>query len=182
MSQLSSNIEKVFLEVTEKFSDKITSPWVFIDSATQALLLVDNNTPVCQYVISTSKFGLGCEQDSFKTPLGAHIITQKIGDGQKINEIFVGRVAIGNIGEVIYEKKSSDLDLILTRILWLQGLEEKYNCGQGVDSFQRYIYIHGTHEEGLLGVPASHGCVRMSNSDVIKLFNEIEEQTFVYIC
>ena len=179
---MSSNFEKIFLEVAEKFSDKITSPWVFIDSATQVLLLVDNNTPVCQYVISTSKFGLGCEQDSFKTPLGAHIIAQKIGDGQKINEIFVSRVATGNIGEVIYEKKSSDLDLILTRILWLQGLEEKYNCGQGVDSFQRYIYIHGTHEEGLLGVPASHGCVRMSNSDVIKLFNEIEEQTFVYIC
>ena len=182
MSQLTSKIEKVFLEVTEKFSDRITHPWVLVDSESQCLFLVNETTLIYKYVISTSKFGLGCEQDSFKTPLGAHIIAQKIGDGQKINEIFVGRVATGNIGEVIYEKKSSDLDLILTRILWLQGLEEKHNCGVGVDSFQRYIYIHGTHEEGLLGIPASHGCVRMSNSDVIKLFNEVEEQTFVYIC
>ena len=73
--------------------------------------------------------------------------------------IFVGRVATGEAADIVSEKeKSSGKDLILTRILWLQGLEANKNCGDGVDSFHRYIYIHGTHEERRLGSPASHGC------------------------
>ena len=181
MSQLPINLESACLEVVEKFSSNITDPWVMVDSSTQKLYLINNQSQPNTYPISTSKYGLGCQQDSFKTPVGAHKIAQKIGGENEVNEIFVGRVATGDKAEVIAENKTSDKDLILTRILWLQGLEENYNCGKDVDSFQRYIYIHGTHEEGLLGVPASHGCVRMSNSDVIMLFNEIDEQTFVYI-
>jgi hypothetical protein len=146
------------------------------------MFVIDHLSLICTYSVSTSKYGIGCEQDSFKTPSGAHKIAKKIGAEGKLNEIFVGRVATGEITNIVREKKYSNLDLILTRILWLQGLEGKRNCGEGIDSFQRYIYIHGTHEEGLLGVPASHGCIRMANNDIVKLFDSVDEETFVYIC
>ena len=133
------------------------------------------------YSVSTSRYGLGCEQDSNKTPTGAHIIAEKIGDDGVMNEIFKGRQATGEVAEIIHTAQQSDQDLILSRIMWLRGLEDGHNCGEGIDSYQRYIYIHGTAEEGLLGMPASHGCVRMSNKDVIELFDLISEGTFVYI-
>lgn len=182
MSQLPAYIEEIYLQVIKRFPNKITNPWLLVDSSSQSLLVMSDNSLVSEYSVSTSKYGLGCEQDSFKTPLGAHYIAQKIGGDKQQNEIFVGREASGEIAEISHEKKSSELDLILTRILWLQGLEENRNCGDGIDSFQRYIYIHGTHDEGLLGSPASHGCVRMSNANIMELFERVAEKTFVYIC
>ncbi len=181
MYQLPTNIEKISLKVIEKFSKKITNPWLLVDSCSQSLFVINNKALICEYIISTSKFGMGCEQDSFKTPLGAHKIAQKIGEESLQNEIFVGRIATGQIANVVHEKKSSKEDLILTRVLWLQGLELKKNCGEGIDSFKRYIYIHGTHEEGLLGTSASHGCVRMSNTDIVDLYQKVPVGTFVYI-
>lgn len=181
MAQSSKSIEEVYFQIIRKFPENITSPWVFVDSSLQKMFVLDNQIKLCEYLISTSKYGLGCEQDSFMTPLGAHKIAKKIGNKAKLNEIIAGRIETGEIANIIYEEKSSDLDLILTRILWLQGLENDKNCGVGIDSFQRYIYIHGTHEEGLLGMPASHGCVRMANADVVKLFEKVDEGTFVYI-
>lgn len=145
------------------------------------MFVMDDQSLICQYLVSTSKYGLGCEQDSFKTPVGAHKVAKKIGCEAELNEVFVGRIATGEKAIITSEEKSSGLDLILTRILWLQGLEENKNCSEGRDSFERYIYIHGTQEEGLLGVPASHGCVRMANADIVELFDSIDEETFVYI-
>lgn len=168
-------------EVIEKFSEYLTQPWLLVDSKTQTLHVVDKGVLKTSYPVSTSKYGLGCEQDSFKTPIGAHKIAECIGDNLAINTIFKGRKSTGEIATIVNEEKSADLDLILTRILWLQGLEEQKNCGGNVDSYQRYIYIHGTHEEGLLGKPASHGCVRMANRNVIDLYDQISENTFVYI-
>ncbi len=182
MSQLPAYIEETCSEVIEKFPNNITNLWILVDSGLQSLFLINDMRLVSEYSVSTSKYGLGCKQDSFKTPLGAHEIAKKIGSDQRQNEIFVGREATGEIAKISYERKSSDLDLILTRILWLQGLEENENCGEGVDSFQRYIYIHGTHDEGMLGSPASHGCVRMSNANIMDLFDCVAEKTFVYIC
>ena len=179
--QLSDNLENICLKLEEEFSNQITAPWLLIDSGDQLLYMVTDAAELHQFSVSTSKYGMGCQQDSFMTPLGAHQIAQKIGDQQQINEIFVGRVATGETAEVITETRSSERDLILTRILWLHGLEENKNCGEGVDSFQRYIYIHGTHEEGLLGSPASHGCIRMSNVDIIDLYRQVSVGTFVYI-
>lgn len=179
--QLPNNLEKVRLKLEEKFSNRISTPWLLVDSDSQLLYVIDDHIKLHQFLVSTSKYGMGCQQDSFMTPLGAHQIAQKIGDKQQINEIFVGRVATGKTADVIAEVKSSECDLILTRILWLQGLEENKNYGDGVDSFQRYIYIHGTHEEGLLGSPASHGCIRMSNVDIIDLYRQVSVGTFVYI-
>ena len=109
------------------------------------------------------------------------IFAEKIGAEGVINEIYKGRQATGEVAEIIYTAQQTDQDMILSRIIWLQGLEDGHNCGEGVDSYQRYIYIHGTAEEGLLGMPASHGCVRMSNKDVIELYDIVSEGTFVYI-
>ncbi len=181
MSLLPINLENACLEVVEKFSNHITNPWLIVDSSAQQLYMIDSKLQSHKFPISTSKYGMGCQRDSLMTPTGAHQIAQKIGSENKANEIFVGRVATGEKADIVSEAKSSDLDLILTRILWLQGLEENKNCGEGVDSFQRYIYIHGTHEEGLLGSPASHGCIRMSNMDIIDLCQQVSVGTFVYI-
>ena len=145
------------------------------------MYLLDRFTVINEYTISTSKFGLGNEQDSFKTPLGAHEIADCIGEGCQLYEIFKSRKSTGILAEIEHQKKSTEKDLILSRIMRLKGLEEHKNVGDGIDSYQRYIYIHGTHEEGLLGMPASHGCVRMSNQDVVDLYNQVKEKTFVYI-
>ncbi|MDW3095150.1 MAG: L,D-transpeptidase [Gammaproteobacteria bacterium] len=179
--QLPANLENLRLKLEEKFSNQITEPWLLVDSGGQLLYMIADAAELRQFSVSTSKYGMGCHQDSFMTPLGAHQIAEKIGDQQQINEIFVGRVASGETAEIIDDAKPSERDLILTRILWLHGLEENKNCGEGVDSFQRYIYIHGTHEEGLLGTPASHGCIRMSNADIIDLYQQVSVGTFVYI-
>lgn len=168
-------------KIVSNYSAHLTQPWLLVDSASQHLSVMDKTEERSNYTISTSRYGLGCEQDSNKTPSGAHKIAEKIGGEGEIYEIYKGRQATGEVAEVIHTAQQSDEDLILSRIMWLQGLEEGQNCGQGVDSHQRYIYIHGTAEEGLLGVPASHGCVRMSNKDVIELYDLVSEGTFVYI-
>ncbi len=180
MSQWPNSLDNTVPLVQKKFSSQITSPWLLVDSTSQQLYLI-NNGLFKTYTVSTSKYGLGCQQDSLKTPVGAHQIAQKIGGTNQLNEIFVARVGTGKLAEIIYEKSCSNQDLILTRILWLQGLEQGKNCGEGIDSFQRYIYIHGTQEEGLLGTPASHGCVRISNSDIVDLYAKVSVGTFVYI-
>ena len=168
-------------KIVSDFSNQITNPWLLVDSSDQQLYVIENNLEKLCYKISTSKYGLGCQQDSNKTPTGAHKIAEKIGGDGDPNEIYKARQATGEVAEIIHTAEQSDRDLILSRILWLQGLEQGHNCGEGVDSHQRYIYIHGTQEEGLLGMPASHGCVRMSNKDVIDLYDLVPEGTFVYI-
>lgn len=114
-----------------------------------------------RYAISTSKFGLGPEPGSFKTPLGRFRIVEKIGEGATPGEIFVGRVPTGRCGD-----PGDPEDHVQTRILWLEGLDP-----ENANTRERYIYIHGTNAEPDLGTPASHGCVRMSNLDVIDLYD-----------
>jgi len=134
-----------------------------------------------EYAVSTSRFGVGNQQGSFKTPLGEHRIEQKIGAGCEINEVFVGRQAMGvpealrGAGQLLPD------DIISSRILWLSGTQPGINQGEGIDSFQRYIYIHGTAEEDKIGLSASHGCVRMRNRDVIELFDLVDEGCIVDI-
>ena len=168
-------------EVTNNYHRLLTNPWLLVDSETQTLALIREGAIDCQYGISTSKYGLGCEQDSFKTPIGAHLIAKKIGSQCQLNEILNAREATGECAEIISKAEESSQDLVLTRVLWLRGLEPDKNLGEGVDSFDRYIYIHGTQEEGLIGTPASHGCIRMLNKDVIRLYDIVEENTFVCI-
>ena len=122
------------------------------------------------YPVSTSKFGIGSAAGSNKTPLGTHKIARMIGDKEPIYTIFRDRKKAG----VLKEPNMGDTtvgDTITSRILWLEGLEPGRNKGKGMDSYARYIYIHGTADEGLIGRPASHGCVRMRNADVIETFD-----------
>ena len=110
-----------------------------------------------------------------------HEIKEKIGDGAKINTIFVSRINTQKQTEIISIRQATEDDHVTSRILWLDGLEEGINKGPGVDSYNRYIYIHGTHEEGLIGEKASHGCIRMFNNDVIYLYDIVNKGTKVYI-
>jgi len=134
-----------------------------------------------EYPVSTSSYGIGNKNGSFKTPLGEHSIAQKIGDNCAVNEVFVGRVPQGVLEDLQAKGDTLPEDIITSRILWLQGLEPGVNNGEGIDSYHRYIYIHGTAEEEKIGVPASHGCVRMRNQDVIDLFNQVDEGCRVLI-
>jgi hypothetical protein len=157
---------------------------IVVLAAAQRLYLIDSDGEILEeYPVSTAAKGLGCEDGSNKTPTGAHRIAERIGDGEPIGRVFRSRVPSDEIAEISADPGyRSPEDLITTRILWLEGLEEGVNRGPGVDSHARYIYIHGTPEEGRIGAPASHGCVRMGNADLVDLFSRINESAAVYIC
>tara|TARA_B100001113_G_scaffold338625_1_gene320995 strand:- start:58 stop:615 length:558 start_codon:yes stop_codon:yes gene_type:complete len=154
---------------------------LYVDIDMQNMYLLKKGTILRAFKISSSYYGTGSEVNSFKTPLGKHEIYKKIGEDLPINAILKGRVWNGAIANVITDDIDTDFDHVTSRILWLDGLEEGKNNGPGVDSRSRYIYIHGTAEEGLIGKPASDGCIRMYNSEVIELFGLVEEKTQVWI-
>jgi len=154
---------------------------LYVDIDMQNMYLLKKGTILRAFKISSSYYGTGSEVNSFKTPLGRHEIYKKIGEDLPINAILKGRVWNGAIANVITDDIDTDFDHVTSRILWLDGLEEGKNNGPGVDSRSRYIYIHGTAEEGLIGKPASDGCIRMYNSEVIELFGLVEEKTQVWI-
>ena len=154
---------------------------LFVDIDTQSLLHIKKGTVLKQYSISSSYYGTGSRENSLKTPLGRHEIYKKIGKGLPNNAILKGRAWNGAIAAIIKEPTDTDFDLVTSRILWLDGLEIGRNKGKGIDSRNRYIYIHGTAEEGLIGKPASDGCIRMYNDDVIELFDLVDEKAQVWI-
>ena len=148
---------------------------------TQELYFLNKGVIKEKFSISTSLYGTGSEVNSYKTPLGRHVIAEKIGKNLPFGAILKGREWTGSIANIIKEPIDTEFDIVTSRILWLKGLEEALNLGPGVDSMSRYIYIHGTAEEGLIGKPASDGCVRMYNSDVIYLFKKVDTNTQVWI-
>ncbi len=154
---------------------------LYVDIKSQNMYLLRKGNILKGFKISSSYYGTGSEVNSLKTPLGKHEIFKKIGRDLPINAILKGRVWNGAIANVITEDVDTDFDHVTSRILWLDGLEKGKNKGPGVDSRSRYIYIHGTHEEGLIGKKASHGCIRMFNNDVIELFDMVSEGTKVQI-
>jgi lipoprotein-anchoring transpeptidase ErfK/SrfK len=147
----------------------------------QRLYLYRGDEQVANYPVSTSRFGTGSQLGSLKTPMGAHRVRRKIGQDAPIGRIFRGRADTGEQARILTEPVDNDDDHVTTRILWLDGLEPGRNLGGEVDSFRRYIYIHGTHEEGLIGRPASDGCVRMRNVDVVEVFGRLPENALVVI-
>ena len=148
----------------------------------QTLKLFDNFGGVkALYPVSTAANGVGCEKNSGCTPLGNHIIRAKIGEGAAANSVFVGRRATGEICTPELMAQYPNRDWILTRILWLSGLEIGKNRLGNVDTMQRYIYIHGTPDSTDMGKIGSHGCVRMRNADVIALFDLVEAGMVVSI-
>ncbi len=154
---------------------------LFVDIENQNMFLLKKGTIFKVYKISSSYYGTGSEVNSLKTPLGKHEIYRKLGQNLPINAILKGRVWSGAIANIITEEVDTDFDHVTSRILWLDGLEIGKNKGMGIDSRTRYIYIHGTAEEGLIGKPASDGCIRMYNADVIELFELVEEKAQVWI-
>jgi UDP-N-acetylmuramate--alanine ligase len=142
----------------------------------QALYVCANGAITERFDSSTSRFGCGIRENSFKTPPGIHRIREKIGAGAPAGRIFKGRKDTGADWD-----GSTEENLILTRILRLEGLEEGINKGPGVDSYARFVYIHGTNREDLMGTPLSHGCLTMRSSDIIRLFEMVTEGTVVYI-
>lgn len=149
---------------------------------TQLLVLHGWGKQFITYSISTAKKGVGQLSGSQQTPLGQHIIQAKIGEGQPINTVFVARRPTGEIySSELAAVNSHRKDWILTRILWLKGMESGINRLGFVDSMRRYIYIHGTPDTEPMGVPLSHGCIRMRNSDIIALFDKLDPGTPVNI-
>lgn len=147
----------------------------------QKLYVFEKETIIKEYPISSSKFGIGNKAGSQQTPLGKHKIAQKIGKNSPMNTIFKNRNNTGKLATVNDSTVTSAGDFITSRILWLDGLEEGINKGKNVDSFRRNIYIHGTSDEGLIGKPSSHGCIRMKNKDVVELFELVSIGTIVDI-
>lgn len=152
-----------------------------VDVDKQSLSLKKEEHILSTWPVSTARNGCGNTEGSLKTPTGAHRIAEKIGANSEINTIFKGRVDTCCQSTVISEPQSLEEDLITSRILWLEGIEADKNLGEGISSYDRYIYIHGTPEEGLIGTPVSHGCIRMCNQDVIDLFNQVDVGTLVLI-
>ena len=156
-----------------------------INIAQQTLTLYKQQKAVAHYSVSTAKNGIGSQQDSGCTPLGRHIIAEKIGADAPSNAVFIGRVPTEEIYSIELGALNPERDWILSRILWLDGLEEGVNKGSnsqgGCDTYQRYIYIHGTPDSEPMGTQLSHGCVRMRNQDIIELFEQVNEGTMVNI-
>ena len=157
------------------------SAHIEVDISEQRLYLIENNQIKASYPISSSKYGEGSIENSFKTPLGEHSIKEMIGEEAKMNTIFTSRINTKRLATIIDQFEDTDNDYVTSRIMWLDGEEDGFNKGGNVDSFRRYIYIHGTHEEGLIAIKASHGCIRMFNYDVVELFNLVGIGTKVLI-
>ena len=154
---------------------------LFVSIENQKMYKIQSKEIIETYDISTSKYGVGNQMGSNKTPTGLHKINSKYGHKTPVNGRMIGRVFYGQIAKIFSDTTTSKTDDITSRILWLEGLENRINKGDSIDSYKRYIYIHGTSEEGRIGIPSSHGCVRMKNKDVIDLFNEVAIGTFVLI-
>ena len=171
-------------DIIQKANNYISTDYselLFVSIENQKMYHIKEGAIVKKYIISSSEYGTGSESGSNKTPLGLHKVKEKYGDNIPINGRMTGRVFYGDIATIYTDETKSKTDDITSRILWLEGLEKGKNKGKGIDSFSRYIYIHGTSEEGRLGKPASHGCIRMKNKEVIDLYKLIEVGTLVLI-
>ena len=132
---------------------------------------MEDETPIRSYPVSTSRFGIGTEEGSMKTPTGRFRVAEKIGAGLPSDAVFQSRVLLRPDDPLPPTE-----DLVMSRVLWLDGLDE-----QNVNTRDRFIYIHGTKHEDKIGNPASHGCVRMRNEDVLELFDLVDEGAHVTI-
>jgi lipoprotein-anchoring transpeptidase ErfK/SrfK len=144
---------------------------IHISVREQRLLLKSGRKMLGAYPVSTSRFGLGTEEGSMKTPTGRFRIAEKIGDGMPVGTVFKSRRPVKATKTLL-----RDEDLVMTRILWLDGLDP-----ENANTHERFIYIHGTNHEENLGKPASHGCIRMRSADLVELFELVDVDTPVAI-
>lgn len=144
-----------------------------IDVGTQTLQLMEQGAELCRYPVSTALNGTGQRAGSGCTPLGRHRIRLKIGQGCPTNAVFVARRPTGELYDAGLATAFPQRDWILTRILWLSGCEPGHNRGGDCDTLRRFIYIHGCPDSEPMGVPRSHGCIRMRNADIVELFERV---------
>ena len=154
---------------------------VRIDVSQQTLTLLNHGQIVMTYPVSTAKNGVGELKDSGKTPRGMHVIRAKIGAQAPLGAVFVGRRQTGDVATLDFVAQHPERDWILSRILWLSGLEVGLNRLGSVDTMQRYIYIHGSADEARIGLPVSKGCIRMKNQDIIDIFDQVNAGCIVDI-
>jgi lipoprotein-anchoring transpeptidase ErfK/SrfK len=150
---------------------KSPRPKINISVKKQELTLKLGPKKLAVYPISTSRFGLGSKEGSLKTPTGKFRIAEKIGDGMPLGTVFKSRRPVKATKKMLRED-----DLVMSRILWLDGVERA-----NANTYERFIYIHGTNHEGQIGEPASHGCIRMRNPDLVELFDRVGVDTPVMI-
>ena len=176
-----SNWHRLVRRLRKCYPRRAQLPLALIDVCAQHLYLVESLHLIASYPVSTSRFGTGSCRGSLRTPLGAHRVCEKIGDGCKRLTLFEARAAVLKRVTLNPLATVSRRDAVCTRILWLDGLEPGFNRGGSFDSASRYIYIHGTMDERRIGRPSSIGCVRMNNDDVIKVFGVLEVDSLVYL-
>lgn len=152
-----------------------------VDIGRQLLRVMDAERTRRQFPVSTARNGPGEVFGSEQTPRGWHVIRACIGSGQPVNAVFVGRRPTGEIYSPALREQYPQRDWILSRILWLSGLEPGRNRLGEVDTMRRYIYIHGCPDEDRMGMPGSHGCIKMQNADMLALFELVEPGTRVLI-
>ncbi|MDX1597676.1 MAG: L,D-transpeptidase [Marinobacter sp.] len=157
-------------------------PHLHISIASQSLTLIGaGGDPLHRFPVSTALNGPGEQFGSGCTPRGRHYVRAMVGGGQPQGTVFVARRPTGEIYTPELAARYPERDWILSRILWLCGCESGINRGPGVDSFRRFIYIHGTPDTEPMGQPRSHGCIRMRNTDVIRLYDLVSPGTAVTI-
>ncbi|MDG1702093.1 MAG: L,D-transpeptidase [Opitutae bacterium] len=175
------NKEKYHLEQScEALSILPSRQQIIISIKRQSLYLINEDNLVKEYIVSTSKNPPSCLENSYGTPLGLHCIEEKIGNGEPIGTVFKGRVA----QDYTYEQApqfEQATNLITTRILRIKGLDPDLNLGDPHDSYNRYIYIHGTNHEERLGKPFSKGCIELANKDCMDLFSLVHSGDLIWI-
>ncbi|WP_372738186.1 L,D-transpeptidase family protein [Neptunomonas sp.] len=150
-------------------------------SIKKQVLTLYHSTVITEYPVSTALNGAGEQEGSGCTPRGLHVIRAKVGENLPLNAVFVGRRFTGEVYSAELARQFPERDWILTRILWLSGKEPGSNRLGAVDSMRRYIYIHGTPDSEPMGIPVSHGCIRMRNADVKELYDRVPVGTELFI-
>lgn len=174
-------IQETLEKLKKRYGLKPGATVIVVRTEVQKLHLVRDGRILRSFTISTSKYGIGGQRLSKRTPPGTHRVKRKIGLGLKIGTLLRSGISMRRRVPIYKNRTVVKEDQITTRILWLDGQERRINRGPQVDSFSRYIYIHGTPEEGWLGTPRSKGCIRMANKDVVWLFDRVPTGTLVEI-
>lgn len=152
---------------------------IFVKISEQKLYFFADQKLVKIFDVSTSRAPASCIENSEGTPLGLHKIAEKIGDGEAADTVFKARKPAGRLADQSPEDKAKNL--IMCRILRLRGLEEGRNSGGNVDSYARYVYMHGTNQEDKIGTPNSHGCILVKSADLLWLFENTPEGSLVFV-
>jgi L,D-transpeptidase YbiS len=168
---------------TLKATDTASLPqrYIYVSVAEQRLQLIENNQALFDVKIATGKNGVGEQFGSECTPRGWHKVRARIGQGCPENTVFVGRRPTGELWSETLKEEHPNRDWILTRILWLSGMEPGFNRLGTQDTMRRYIYIHGCPDSDPMGIPSSHGCIKMRNCEIIALFDLVDTDIAVFI-